>query len=116
MRTPSLAALLFVQFAIAVGQPPPAFNPWSMVPVTSPAVGADTADLRKIGRRDVVTAHILTSDVHVALALGGGAFAPAVSYPVGGFPYFVKVVDGDGGLKPDILVALPGSTSAAVFF
>jgi hypothetical protein len=61
------------------------------------------------GRQDVVTGHIRPTSLNGRVSLlrgnGDGTFAPAVSYPVGYYPFSVAVGDFNGDGREDLVTA-----------
>jgi len=63
------------------------------------------SDLDADGVLDLAVTNSTSDDLSVLLGLGGGSFAPAVSYAVGLEPVSVRVLEWNGDAIPDLVVA-----------
>ncbi len=74
-----------------------------------------TADLRNVGKLDLVVGDYLSDSVYVLLGNGDGTFQPAVPYRTDGTPFFVSTGDFTNHGKMDIIaVAGPGGSCDCV--
>ncbi|MFI6156272.1 FG-GAP-like repeat-containing protein [Kitasatospora sp. NPDC051170] len=81
------------------------FQPVRSYPVGASPKGLASADLRGLGRLDLVTVNRNDNTASVLLGNGDGTFQPQHSYPVGNDPEGLALADLDGDGRIDLVAA-----------
>jgi len=92
----------------------PCFSAGTPLPVGDSPVAVAMADLDGDGQLDLVAANQNSDTVSVIRNLGGGTFAPQVTYAVGSGPSSVTAADFDADGDADLAVANGGSRTISV--
>ncbi len=86
----------------------------TLMPLGMEIVDVESADLRSIGKNDLVAVNYTSNNVSVFLGNGDGTFASPVVYAVGTNPNAAAIADVNGDGFPDILVVNQGTDTISV--
>jgi hypothetical protein len=86
----------------------------TLTPVGTEIVDVETADLRGVGKNDMVAVNYTSNNVSVFLGNGDGSFEAPVAYAVGTNPNAAAITDVNGDGIPDILVVNQGTDTISV--
>jgi hypothetical protein len=93
------------------------FQPAVEIPVGNGPEAIAAANLRTVGGDDVLDLAVAnggSDSISVLLGNGDGSFNEAVTYSVGGHPWFISVADLNGDNLPDLVVSNRDSSDVTV--